>query len=198
MTNKEYKKMVDTFLQIKYEFLCECARNITFKMKTDPTELVSELAIFLYENKEKLEPYMEGKMLEGFSVSWLKIQGRYKTSPFNRKCLYQNDKMTDQIPDIESIEQSTETEDPYITDLRNVYTDEQIENILKIHEIYPGLHPSHQILFKAYFIEDLTYDKIKDKYTFFKMVNGKRINYKSKYSIHKMMMDLKNEIKKKL
>ena len=198
MTNKEYKKMVDTFLQTKYEFLCECARNITFKMKTDPTELVSELAIFLYENKEKLEPYMDNKMLEGFSVSWLKIQGRYKTSPFNRKCLYQNDKMTDQIPDIEATEQSQETEDPYITDLRNVYTDEQIENILKIHEIYPGLHPSHQILFKAYFIEDLTYDKIKDKYTFFKMVNGKRINYKSKYSIHKMMVDLKNEIKKKL
>jgi hypothetical protein len=198
MSKGEYKRMIDNFLSIKYNFLCECANNITFKMKTNPTELVSELAIFLYENKEKLEPYMEGKMLEGFSVSWLKIQGRYKSSPFNRKCLYQNDKMTDQIPDLEAPEQSIETEDPYITDLRNVYSDEQIENILKIHDIYPSLHPSHQILFKAYFIEDLTYDKIKDKYTFFKVVNGKKINYKSKYSIHKMMMDLKNEIKKNL
>ena len=198
MTNKEYKKMIDNFLSIRYDFLCECASNITFKMKTDPTELVSELAIFLYENKEKLEPYMDSKMLEGFSVSWLKIQGRHKTSPFNRKCLYQNNKHTDEIPDIETSEISTESEDPYITDLRNVYTDEQIDNILKIHDIYPGLHASHQILFKAYFIEDLTYDKIKDKYTFFKIVNGKKINYKSKYSIHKMMVDLKNEIRKKL
>ena len=198
MNNKQYKKTIDTFLEARYDFLCDCATNITFKMKTDPHELVSELAIFLYANKEKLEPYMDGKMLEGFSVSWLKIQGRHKSSPFNRKCLYQNDKMTDQIPDLETSEQTHETEDEYITDLRRIYTDEQIENILKIHDIYPTLHASHQILFKAYFIEDLTYDKIKDKYTFYKIVNGKRINYKSKFSIHKMMMDLKKEIKKKL
>lgn len=198
MTNKEYKKTIDLFLSTRYDFLCECAKNITFKMKTDPNELVSELAIFLYSNKEKLDPYMDGKMLEGFSVSWLKIQGRHKTSPFNRKCLYQNDKNTDQIPEQEAPEQPNENEDPYITDLRNVYSDDQIEKILKIHDIYPNLHPSHQILFKAYFMEDLTYDKIKDKYTFFKVINGKKINYKSKYSIHKMMLDLKQEIKKKL
>lgn len=198
MSNKEYKQKIDNFLQTRYNFLCECAKNITFKMKTDPNELVSELAIFLYANKSKLDPYMDGKMLEGFSVSWLKIQGRHKTSPFNRKCMYQNEKTTDQIPEQEAPEQSLENEDPYITDLRGTYTDEQIENILKIHDIYPTLHPSHQILFKAYFLESLTYDKIKDKYTFFKIVNGKQINYKSKYSIHKMMLGLKEEIKKKL
>ena len=198
MTQKQYKQTVDEFLTNRYDFLLECAKNITFKMKTDPCELVSELAIFLYANKEKLDPYMDGKMLEGFSVSWLKIQGRHKTSPFNRKCLYQNDKMTDQIPEQEDQIQSTETEDPYIQDLRNIYTDDQINNILKIHDIFPTLHPSHQILFKAYFLEDLTYDRIKDKYTFYKIINGKKINYKSKYSIHKMMMGLKEEIKKKL
>jgi hypothetical protein len=198
MTQKQYKQTVDEFLTNRYDFLLECAKNITFKMKTDPCELVSELAIFLYANKEKLDPYMDGKMLEGFSVSWLKIQGRHKTSPFNRKCLYQNDKMTDQIPEQEDQIQSTETEDPYITDLRNIYTDDQINNILKIHDIFPTLHPSHQILFKAYFLEDLTYDRIKDKYTFYKIINGKKINYKSKYSIHKMMVGLKEEIKKKL
>ena len=198
MSGEEYKKTIGTFLQNRYDFLLDCAKNITFKMKTDPNELVSELAIFLYENKEKLDQYIDGKMLEGFSVSWLKIQGRHKTSPFNRKCMYKNDKMTDQIPDTEIIEQLEEGEDPYITDLRNVYTDEQIDNILKIHDIYPGLHASHQILFRAYFMENLTYDKIKDKYTFFKIVNGKKINYKSKYSIHKMMMNLKQEIKNKL
>ena len=198
MTQKQYKQTVDEFLTNRYDFLLECATNITYKMKTDPCELVSELAIFLYANKEKLDPYMDGKMLEGFSVSWLKIQGRHKTSPFNRKCLYQNDKMTDQIPEQEDQIQSTETEDPYIQDLRNIYTDDQINNILKIHDIFPTLHPSHQILFKAYFLEDLTYDRIKDKYTFYKIINGKKINYKSKYSIHKMMMGLKEEIKKKL
>jgi hypothetical protein len=198
MSNKEYKQKIDNFLQTRYNFLCECAKNITFKMKTDPNELVSELAIFLYTNKSKLDPYMDGKMLEGFSVSWLKIQGRHKTSPFNRKCMYQNEKTTDQIPEQEAPEQSLENEDPYITDLRSIYTDDQIENILKIHDIYPTLHQSHQILFKAYFIEDLTYDKIKDKYTFYKIVNGKRINYKAKSSVFKMMTDLKKEIKKKL
>lgn len=198
MTQKKYKQTVDEFLTNRYDFLLECATNITYKMKTDPYELVSELAIFLYTNKEKLDPYLDGKMLEGFSVSWLKIQGRHKTSPFNRKCLYQNDKNTDQIPEQEDQIQSTETEDPYITDLRNIYTDNQINNILKIHDIYPTLHTSHQILFKAYFLENLTYDKIKDKYTFYKIINGKQINYKSKYSIHKMMLGLKEEIKKKL
>lgn len=197
MTQKEYKKLIDAFLTKRYSYLCECASNITWTKNVDPSELVSELAIFLYENKTKLEPYIDGKMLEGFSVSWLKLQGRHKTSPFNRKHLYQGDKMTDQIPD-SSEQPITESEDPYIADLRGSYTDEQIDNILKIHDIFPTLHPSHQILFKAYFMEDLTYDKIKDKYTFYKVVNGKQINYKSKYSIYKMMTDLKKEIKKKL
>jgi len=83
-------------------------------------------------------------------------------------------------------------------DLRNVYTEEQVEKIMKVHDIYPTLSNVNRILFDAYFMENLSYDKIKEKYTFFRTKDGKKIFYKSKKSIYNLMLELKNEIKRKL
>jgi hypothetical protein len=89
-------------------------------------------------------------------------------------------------------------EDEYIKDLRTTYTDSQVENILKIHDIYPTLTKSQQILFDAYFLENLSYEKIKNKYTFYETKNGKKVYYRSRTSISKLMTGLKDEIRKKL
>jgi hypothetical protein len=199
MTKGEYKKIIDTFITNRYEYIYECATNILKGKKEEPGDLVSELVIYLYNNEEKLEPYISIRMLEGFSISWLKLQAQYDNTPFMRKYKKNNNgegveqRMTDNAEPINDI-----TEDEYIKDLRRVYTDQQVENILKIHEIYPNLSKPHQILFKAYFLEGLSYDKIKDKYTFFENKNGKRVFYKSKVSIFNLMTELKNEIKKNL
>jgi hypothetical protein len=169
-------------------------------------DLVAELVIFFYDNQDKLEHfitqesflnYTDQQMLEGFSVSWLRIQGRFNSSTFWRKYIIK-DREEGDIPDL-PYETEDLNEDEYVTDLRNVYTEVQIEKILKIHEIYPTLTKVEQMLFKAYFLENLSYEKIKDKYTFYRTdKNGKKIYYKSKKSIYNLMNDLKETIKNKL
>lgn len=196
MSKKEYKEVIDTFITMRWEFLNECSINITKSKKIDSGDLLSEMVIFLYENQDKIEPYLDMKMLEGFSVSWMKLQAQHKTTPFNRKYKTNNNESID-IPDIEA-EGVDITEEEYIRDLRTHYTDEQIEKIMKIHDIYPTLDNVNRLLFDAYFIEDLSYDKIREKYTFFRSKGGKKVYYKSKKSIYNLMLGLKSEIWKKL
>ena len=196
MSKKEYKEVIDTFITMRWEFLNECSINITKSKKIDSGDLLSEMVIFLYENQDKIEPYLDLKMLEGFSVSWMKLQAQHKTTPFNRKYKNNNNESID-IPDTEA-EGVDITEEEYIRDLRTHYTDEQIEKIMKIHDIYPTLDNVNRLLFDAYFIEDLSYDKIREKYTFFRSKGGKKVYYKSKKSIYNLMLGLKSEIWKKL
>lgn len=197
MTKKEYKKIIDDFLVINYTYIHSCAGNILKSRQMFADDLVGELIIFLYNHQKKLEDYIEIKMLQAFCVSWMTLQCKYTTTPFSRKFL-NRDETTEEIPDVYSDEYIPTTEDDYIKDLRRVYTDKQVVNILKIHDIYPTLSPVHKILFDAYFIEGLSYDKIKDKYTFFRTKNGKKVYYKSKKSIYNLMKELKDEIKNKL
>jgi hypothetical protein len=126
----------------------------------------------------------------------MKLQAQHKTTPFNRKYKTNNNESID-IPDTEA-EGVDITEEEYIRDLRTHYTDEQIGKIMKIHDIYPTLDNVNRLLFDAYFIEDLSYDKIREKYTFFRTKGGKKVYYKSKKSIYNLMLGLKSEIWKKL
>lgn len=193
-----WKTRIDRFITTKYSYLLECAGNITRRMKTDENDLVAELVLFLYESEEKVEPYNDDdRSLTAFCVSWLKLQATYDSTPFNRKykCRSNEGEGPEPIADAAPIL----SEDEYITDLRRVYTDAQVDNILKIHDIYPQLTKVQQTLFQAYFMEGLSYDKIKDRYDFFRIdANGKRRFYKSKKSIYNMMNELKEEIRKKL
>lgn len=200
MTKKEYKGTIDTFISNRYGYLLECATNILKGKKEEPGDLLAELTIYLYDNQEKLDPYISIKMLEGFSVSWLKLQAQYDNTTFMRKYKKNNQKedIGERISGVEDTTDEDGPEEEYIKDLRRVYTDKQVDNIMKIHNIYPTLSTAHQILFKAYFIEGLSYDKIREKYTFFENKNGKKIFYKSKVSIFNLMTELKEEIRKKL
>lgn len=205
MTKGEYKKIIDKFLEEKYRYLMDCASNIMKKKPHSSAagDLVGELVIFLYDNQPKLQAYVDIEMLLGFSVSWLKIQSQYKTTPFARKY--------DPIPDKISIEDILEKPsdepiieiddldiDAYVKDLKTIYTDEQIANILKIHDIYPTLSAIGKIVFDAYFMEGLSMDKIRQKYSFFREKNGKKVFYKGRQSIFYMLRDLKEEIRGKL
>lgn len=206
MNKRKYKSIIDKFINLRYEHLLDCSKNVLKGKSVNPMDLVAELVIFFYDNQDKLEHfitqesflnYTDQQMLEGFSVSWLRIQGRFNSSTFWRKYIIK-DREEGDIPDL-PYEAEDLNEDEYVTDLRNVYTEAQIEKILKIHEIYPTLTKVEQMLFKAYFLENLSYEKIKDKYTFYRTdKNGKKIYYKSKKSIYNLMNDLKETIKNKL
>jgi hypothetical protein len=198
MSKSEYKKIIDNFLIENFEFLNECAENILRTNRHLSNDLVAEMIIYLYGHQKKLEMYIDIKMLQAFCVSWMKLQCQYKTTPFWRKFGTTDDEEYLGV-DLEADDLEADiNEDEYITDLRHIYTDEQIKKILNIHEIYPTLSEVHKILFDAYFIENLSYDKIKDKYTFFRTKNGKKVYYKSKKSIYNLMKELKDEIKSKL
>lgn len=197
MSSKDWKGHIDCFIQRNWKFLNECSKNIMKGKKNDPGDLLGDLVIFLYDRKDKVEIYCESdNSLKAFCISWMKLQSQYASTPFNR--MHTPKAGADDMPDMAGDEASI-PEDPYIQDLRRVYTDAQVDNILKIHEIYPGLSKVHKILFQAYFIEGLSYDKIKEKYDFFRTdKNGKKIHYKSKKSIYNLMNELKEEIKKHL
>jgi hypothetical protein len=212
MTKQQYKKTIDNFLSQRFTFLLECAGNILKSKISDPSDLIGELVLYLYDNQIKLQPYldgtlpdlmsMKGTMLEGFSVSWMRLQAAHATTPFNRKHMLNSGTHQEDF-NIESVEDMIDEsidfcEDDYIKDLRTIYSDCQVENILKIHTIYPNLSEVHKLLFNAYFMEGLSYDKIREKYTFFRTKNGKKVYYKSKKSIYNLMLELKNEIKKNI
>lgn len=192
-----YKEIIDEFITIHFNFLLECSKNIVKNKKTDGNDLLGELVIFLYDNPKKIEPYLDIDMLLPFSISWMNLQSKWKTTNFNRK--YQINIEYDESA-LNNIEDTTDImpEDPYVKDLRNVYTEEQIRKITKVYEIYPSLTKTSQVIFKAYFEEGLSYDKIKDKYKFFKRVGNKIVYYKSKGTIFTLMNNLKKEINDKL
>jgi hypothetical protein len=202
MKKSEWKTHIDKFINSKYDFIRTCAKNIMKGKKLNYDDLVSELVLFIYDNQERLLPYLSNDPntyndLTAFSISWMKLQAKYSTTPFSKK--YNNMATEWEMPEIATEVSADLDEADYIKDLKTIYTDDQVENILKIHEIYPTLSKSQQILFKAYFLEDLSYDKIKEKYHFFrKDKNGKVVYYKSKKSIYNLMLELKNEIKGKL
>jgi hypothetical protein len=209
MTKTKYKRIIDQFIEAKYEYLIECSTNILKNKQGDPYDLTAELVLFLYDKQEKIDifisqdsymDYDSEQMLQGFSVSWLRIQGAHATSPFGRRWAI-NDKELQNIsePADETGEYAEGEEDEYVKDLKRVYTDEQITKILRIHDIYPTLSNVEQMLFRAYFLEGLSYEKIRNKYTFYRTDKvGKTIYYKSKKSIYNLMTELKKEIQSKL
>jgi hypothetical protein len=192
-----YNDIINTFVNENFKFLLECATNILKSKKTDPGDLVAELTIYLHDHQSKIEPYLDIDMLLGFSVSWMNNQARWATTNFNRK--YQINIEFDESVLNDIVDTSIDSlEDDDIKDLRTIYTDEQVEKILKVKSIVPTLSRTNQIIYNAYFNEGLSYDKIKDRYTFFKRNGKKIIYYKSKVSIFNLMTELKKEIRKKL
>ncbi len=202
MRKSEYKAHIDAFISGKWNFLNTCAKNIMKGKKLSPDDLLGELAIYLYGAYERLAPYIQNdtvdyKDITAFSLSWMKLQAQFTTTPFSRT--YTPKARGEEMPDLACEAQPESVEDEYIKDLRSIYTDDQVEKIMKIHDIYPTLSETHKILFRAYFLENLSYDKIRMKYDFFRTdKNGKRIYYKSKKSIYNLMMELKEEINKRL
>jgi hypothetical protein len=198
-TSMNYTKEINNFIEIKYTYLLECATNILKKNSRgiDPTELLSELTIHLLTKEEKIQEYIELGKLEAFCVSWMNIQGKYHTSPLNIKYnirAYEMDEYTQSTLGMEDEGMTTIDINEYEEDLLKHFTEEQVKKIMLVDKIYPSLTKSEQILFRAYFIENLSYDKIVIKYTFYRDKDGKRITYKSKKSIYNLMKGLRNKI----
>lgn len=195
----DYKKTIDEYITNRYKFLIECSTNILLNNKTPikAGDLVSELVLYLYDNEEKITTYINFGKLEGFCITYLNLNGKYLTSTLNKKYRLQFDEL-----DLVKSNKLSNTEnydlidmDDYERDLSNHFTNEQIKKILSVNSIFDKLTTAEQILFDAYFIKNLSYDKITKRYTFYKEKNNKKIEYKSKKSIYNMMLNLKNKIK---
>lgn len=198
-TIMDYTKEINTFIEQRYDYLLECATNILLKNNRgiDPTELLSELTIHLLTNEEKVMDYIRMNKLEAFCVSWMNIQGKYNTSPINRKYdikAYEIDEYTQTTLGEDDSRYDNIDIHEYEEDLLKHFTQEQVDKIMLVDKIYPSLTKSEQILFNAYFIENLSYDKIVKKYTFYREKDGKRITYKSKKSIYNLMKGLRDKI----
>ena len=198
-TSMNYTKEINNFIEIKYTYLLECATNILKRNSRgiDPTELLSELTIHLLTNEEKIQEYIRLGKLEAFCVSWMNIQGKYNTSPLNIKYnikAYEMDEYTQSTLGEEDERMTTIDINEYEEDLLKHFTEAQVEKIMLVDKIYPSLTKSEQILFNAYFIENLSYDKIVNKYTFYREKDGKRVTYKSKKSIYNLMKGLRDKI----
>jgi hypothetical protein len=196
-----YKKIIDTFLTKRYNYLMECSTNILkYNTIVEPTELVGELALYLYTNKPKIEEYLAIDKLEAFCVSWMTINGKYNTSPVNRKHS-QREYEIDETYDVVCNDVGFDNHigmDEYEKDLSNIFNEDQIKKILSMDKVIDKLTKSELILFKAYFVENLSYDKICKKYTFYREKDGKKITYKSKKSIYTLMNGLKNKIRENI
>ena len=196
----DYYKIINDFIEERYDYLLSCCVNILkYNENIEPQELLSELTIHLYTEEEKIREYIELNKLEAFCVSWLNIQGKYKTSPVNRKYYKSNTYQLDDYTQdtIEFNDEKLEDElydDEYYRNLSRHFTEEQISKIKLVDDIIPELTKSEQILFEAYFIQNLSYDKICQRYTFYREKDGKKITYKSKKSIYNLMMGLREKI----
>lgn len=199
----DYKKEIDELITRRYDYLLLCAKNILKKNKKSaltPHDIVSELTLYLYNNKSKVEEYINRNKLEGFCISWMNTQGKFKSSPLNIKYNRSDFNELDdvQLNTIDSLQYEVDVDDidkgDYELDLKNILDEHQIEKIMLIDKIVDRLTKSELILFRAYFIENLSYDKIVEKYTFYREKDGKKVKYKSKKSIYNMMADLKNKI----
>jgi len=190
-----YKKTIDDLINQSYSHFLKCAKNILKDNRNiEPEELISELTIYLYTNKDKVKEYIKLNKLEAFCVSWLTIQGRYQTSPTQIKHSQKEFSIDDSTPTPTIVEEEYLEQDEFEKDLAIIYTDEQIKKILSVYNVYDDLTKSEQILFRAYFIDNLSYDKIVNKYTFYRVKDNKTITYKSKKSIYNMMINLKAKI----
>jgi hypothetical protein len=195
----DYKQIIDNYLNQRYTYLLKCAKNILLKNKTaiQAGDLISELVIHLYENEDKIKHYIEIDRLEGFCVTYLNLNGKYITSTLNKKYKLQFDELDD-VMEKKLYSNDDEIDfmdkDLYEKELYNFFNEEQVEKLLNINSILDQLTLPEQILFDAYFVKNLSYDKICAQYTFFKEKDGKRITYKSKKSIYNMMTNLKEKI----
>jgi hypothetical protein len=193
-----YKQLINDFIQDRYEYLTKYATTILYQNNLiEPSDLISELYLYLNENKDKVDGYIKINRLEAFAISWMNIQGKYRTSQVNTKFgnrFEELDEVTfhNLLEDSDIIYEMDKNE--YEIDLMTTFSQKQIEKIMRVDSIMHKLTKIEKILFKAYFVENLSYDKIAKQYTFSREKDGKRIKYKSKKSVYTLMKGLKEKI----
>ena len=189
------KSFIDNFITLRHDFLLGVSKNIT-KSNDKAEDLLHDLFIYLYENLHKITYIKDEASLLAFSVSWIKLQVKWKKTDYKKMYLFVFDELPTNIENREDFSTILHSEDPYVKELRRSFTEEQADKLIQIWKFLPRLSKVNQILFQAYFIDGLSYDKIKDNYSFFKdKEGGGRQFYRSKKSIYNLMKELKNELK---
>lgn len=158
---KEIEDEINNLITNRYDYLEGVASNILFKYfypQSKSSEIISELYLYMMNNKEKLISYIERETLEGFCVTWIQTQIRYPNSPFNRKnAIHEGEFVEDVINDIVSEELY---DNEYENDLASYLTESQIEDIRSINNILHHLSQSEKILYDLYFVKMMTLREI--------------------------------------
>jgi hypothetical protein len=197
MTDKEYKIVIDAFINDRYKYLLGVARNILSTKKQNHYDLLSELTLYLYTRQDKLEYYIENGALESFSVKWMKNQTLFDNTPFNKKFknstedLFSYESKDDETNyrkgDYLSVNEDLEPDE--LIDLRKDFTDRQIDLIQKsVEYVINDLSELERIVFIEFYLNRLTYDKILDKYKFNK---GEKLT-------RRILKELKNSVLEKI
>lgn len=167
-----YKTKIDSFIKTDIKYLRECAKHCLQKTKMDPDDLVGELLIYLYSNEVKLSAHTS---LQGFSVQWIRNESRWTVGKFNKKYALSKGENLDLLLykdlDLEHKQNEIHLTDhidynDYYKDLLNVYPEQQVNRIVKIHSILSLLNEEEQMLYEAYFTEGMTYKDIQHNIKF--------------------------------
>lgn len=193
MTDKQ-KLLLDEFMVENRDFLLTCAKNILNSKKEKAEDLLHDLFIYLYENFTTISYIKDKTTLLAFSISWIRLQVKWNKTAFKKLYEVQYEELPVNLPLEEDFTIILHGEDPYVKELKRIYNDTQVDRLVKVWKYIPKLSKVNQILFQAYFIEGLSYDKIKEQYTFFREKDGRVQLYKSKKSIYNLMKELKKEL----
>lgn len=178
---------MDEYINKRYSFLRKCANNITKKRRACANDdLLSELILYVYTNPTKIEKYISDELVfEKFCIKWMNSQFNWSNSPFNNK-------YRESIEYIDITNSSYEDEsDEIYKDLSSIYTDKQIDKIMFVYNFYDTLNPAEQLLFRLYFIERKSLEKIKNEVSFTK----NKMRYNNRTIVFLQIKKIKQKIK---
>ena len=168
------KNDIDKFIEINYDWLVSVAENVlgkSSKNDTDANDLISNLVIYLYENKDNiLLKYLNDVMFKKLCVSYIKKQSSWNKTLFKKQFKFDFAEL-DELSYEKSIDSSAielvgapEKASDYIKDLMNLgFNENQIEKVLKFKIIEKDLNIYDSNLIDMYINKNMSYAEISKK-----------------------------------
>lgn len=160
------KEIIDNYFKRRYKFLISVAHNVNGPAGAIPYELhkdlVDDLYLYLLDKPEQIQKYIDDKgekSLEAFCVRWIKNQS-YWISDFKKKHNLLNKTTPYILEEDDRIIEEHHFVDDYYKDLLNIHSEEQIDKMMRIKDIYNELEQYEKNLFDLYITQDMTYEQI--------------------------------------
>jgi len=186
------KEILDDYFKNNYKFLLEVVGNIN-NNGVIPYELYRDLVVELYlhciKKIDVLEKAYNDKGengIKGYCIRWIKNQS-YWWSDFKKLNNLHIDRQIEYNPEKDNrIDVISEEVEGYYKDLENIHTPEQIDKIKKTKAIYETLELYEKNLYDMLVTQKMTMEQISIKVGI------------SKGSVHNLVKNLKDKIKRKM